>query len=385
MALHVRRLLLLSVMFPLLAIASESEDLDYTGWAFNLENDGFWLKNWNEDRNYTMGVTWQTGGKRVAEWKISRPLQWVDSLKLLDGLRISDADAEAVTHRLTVGVSAFTPDNLALSTPDPTDRPYASMLYADVQRRALNEDGNVAMSTELSLGVYGLSLAKGFQRWIHRQRQDSRGIPAIPEGWHNQISDGGEPTFRYTVRAQRLLGCKRYFDTQVTADGSVGYYTNVGAGLAVRFGLIKSPWWGFDAQKITASELPTYSEMPNIAEAAAGSAGTNAAPNSTLPCQFGASGRWEAYVWAGANAHLWGYNGMMQGQFRHSSVRVSADDVERLVYNFMAGATIGYKGERRWYSFGMSVMGRSAESDIVQRRSHTWGGVYLSVSPVPEK
>lgn len=360
-------LLLVGVSFVTLPVGQLSaQGTSDSSWSFNVENDGFWLKNRNEDRNYTMGVTWQVFGDDIASWALARPRAWLDDLLLPDRIRMPDSPD--VQHRIAIGVSAFTPDDLSLRAPDPTDRPYASMLYMDSQRRALRPNGDLAVSTELSIGIYGLSIAKGFQRWVHRQRQDSRGIPVIPEGWDNQVSDGGEPTLRYTLRAQRKLLCRRNFDSQFTTEGSVGYYTNLGAGATARLGKLSSEWWKFDAKKVNQQEIPDL-------DASSGPSSPN--------CTGGPSGRWEAYLWASANAHLWAYNGMMQGQFRDSAVRVSASDMERLVYSYSGGATFGFRGDSRWYTFGMAVMFRSPEADLPQRRSHTWGGVYFAISSAP--
>lgn len=353
-----------------------------TGSAFFLEND--WLlhpiKLHQEDRNYTMGVAWQASGARVKDWWISRPFQWVDGWvgrqQILRHFRIPDGQALGFSHTLDVGVSAFTPDDLGIRDPIQDDRPYTSLLFVDVQRRALRLDGELALTTELSMGLYGLSLGKGFQRWVHRKTQGDDGTPVIPEGWDNQISDGGEPTLRYGVRAQRNLTCLKFFDAQVSAQGNVGYYTNVGAGAAVRVGHVVSNWWQFDAKRILQDTVP----MGVINAMGTGSASRS---ESTSGCDARPDSRWEAYLWAGGNVTAWGYNGLLQGQFRHSNVQVSHDELERLVLDYTLGANFGVKTSRRWHQLSLAFSKRSPEADFGTRRSHQWGGIYYSTSKLP--
>jgi hypothetical protein len=363
-----------------------------TGSAFFLEND--WLlhpvKLHQEDRNYTMGVSWQASGARVRDWWISRPFQWVDGWvgrqRGLRHLRLADDKALGYSHTLDVGVSAFTPDDLGIRDPIQDDRPYTSLLFVDVQRRALRLDGELALTTELSMGLYGLSLGKGFQRWVHRKTQGSDGTPVIPEGWDNQISDGGEPTFRYGVRAQRSLGCLKNFDAQVSAQGNVGYYTNMGAGAALRVGHIVSNWWQFDAKKILQDTVPMGAMAVHAASSRPISAlntGSTSRTETASSCEARPDSRWEAYVWAGGNITAWGYNGLLQGQFRHSNVRVSHDELERLVFDYTLGANLGLKTKNRWHLLSLAFSRRSPEADFGTRRSHQWGGIYYSTSKLP--
>lgn len=352
-----------------------------TGWAFLWDNDGFFTGDANEDRNYTAGMVGHVSGRRVAEWAISRPFRWIERQKPFSSFGIDDGAARSVSHSLDVGVSAFTPDNLGEPDPILNDRPYSSLLFVDVQRLALRADSRVAVTTELSLGMYGLFLAEGFQRWLHRQRQDTAtGRPAIPEGWGNQISDGGEPTFRYMVRGQRLLYCNEAIDLQWGLEGHAGYYTNVATGPVVRLGAIASDWWTFSARPVEQHSVPLQTMMASVA--AADSPALGGEQKRPKKCLTGRSGRFELYGWASATGRAWAYNGMMQGQFRPSEVRVPSSAVERFVKEYTLGLTFGTVWRNKWWHVTGARSYRSSEAKIGSRRSHQWGGIYIAVSPI---
>lgn len=333
----------------------------------------FWENDWllspigleQDDQNYTMGISWQTSGSRIREWLISAPYRWIDNQMqrsaVLNRLRIDDSDALATSHSMEVGVSAFTPDNLGAREPVHDDRPYASLLFLNTQRRAVSTNDKVAKTTELSLGIYGLSLAKGFQRGVHRMRQKD-GKPVIPEGWDNQISDGGELTARIGSRYQRKVLCETHYDLQLVGQLNAGYYTNVGAGTALRLGKISSYWWDFDATKISESSFLKSRHLPE----------------SNKPCDTRLLDGREAYVYAGANATAWAYNGMLQGQFKSSAATVPSRDFERVVYDFTIGGAIGYPTENRVHRISVAFSRRSREAGFSSARSHQWGGIYYS-------
>ena len=336
----------------------------FTGRDVFLDNDVLLLnKVRNEDRNYTMGISYQSRGRWIVERGLSRPLEWMNSLPGLSSLRPDLGNQSFTGHAFEVGVAAFTPDRLELFEPIPDDRPYASLLFFDIGDQTVSQNGRHAFSTELSLGVLGLDIAKGFQRWLHHQLQDFPGdTPRTPEGWSNQISDGGEPTFRYTARWQEALACKKFGDAQWIAETNLGYHTNLGSGVAVRLGKTASPWWGLKAMPISQSGFRSSAVVVNR-------------ENECLPREIG---RFEFYGWGGAMARLWAYNALLQGQFRHSEVTVDSDNLKRLVYDYEFGVTAGVRAGRGWHHLTAAYARRSPEFGGPLRRYHSWSGIYYS-------
>lgn len=334
----------------------------HTGFSAFLDNDSLLLDaQHDEDRNYTMGLQFQWSGRWIHERGLTKPLYWLNSLEPIAALRPSFADSGQSHHTLNFGNVAFTPDDLTTRRPIRRDRPYASLLYLDTLSQVVSTDELNAYTTELSVGLLGLSISEHFQSWLHRELQDSPDEPPFPpKGWDNQISDGGEPTARYTVRWQHSLTKPHpNFDLQWIGEGSVGYHTAAGTGAALRVGKIESPWWQFNAMPISQAKAVARATRKN--------------------CSSG-SGRYELYGWGGSMARLWGYNVLLQGQFRDSEVTVDSSDVERFVYDYSVGITAGLCTGSRWHRLTFAYSRRSPEFEGPLRRYHSWGGLYYSTS-----
>ena len=91
----------------------------------------------------------------------------------------------------------------------------------------------------------------------------------------------------------------------------------------------------------------------------------------------GAKGGNEFYLWAGARLNLRLYNALLQGQFRHSEVTVSSDDLERLVAEYWLGVT---KEFARKYSASIFVRAHSDEFKGPNARHAAWAGMVFSVA-----
>lgn len=357
--------LTMSMCLPAAAQDAPSDRKSGSTYSVFLDNDVLLFGADNEDRNYTMGLALDASGPWIADSPLSAPRRWADRLlgaqSLHEALRGGDGE---VAHGLQLGVTAFTPDRLDIAEPQPDDRPYASLLYFIGRQQSVNPAQTHAFTSELSLGVLGLSIADWFQSWLHEKMQESPGdTPFIPQGWHLQISDGGEPTARYGARWQRLIGCHRLADAQWVGELHAGYYTNAAAGAAVRIGRIRSPWYGFNATPIGERH------MLNFASSAAAD-----------PCRSGSAGDSEVYVWSGAMARAWVYNVLLRGQFRDAPVTVSSGRLRRLVAEYQVGITATFVTRRTRQSLTYAYARRSPEFGGPQRRYHSWGGLYYSLS-----
>lgn len=335
-----------------------------SGFGLFVENDVL-FKLRNEDRNYTMGVALQFGGRFVDDYQLNAPQKFVDGLFHTEDLHKKTAMGRIpILNSMQVGVTAFTPDDLADPDPIYDDRPYASLLYFLTRRQSIDAEQRHAFSSELSVGILGLQMAKSVQTWIHERKQDFPGDdPQTPMGWSHQVSDGGELTARYGFTAQRLVGpANRIFDFQVNGEGNLGYYCNFGVGAAFRLGKKFSPWWSFTAAPIKDSHK-TFS--PSLKGQAA---------------NYASQGKWELYGWASGGVKYWLYNALLQGQFRNSDVTVSSSDLKGLVGEYHFGVTGGVRFSNLWWNLTYSVAGRTAEFEGLNERSHYWGGVYLTAS-----
>jgi hypothetical protein len=214
-------------------------------------------------------------------------------------------------------------------------------------------DGKATIKTELDVGILGLRLDEWIQTRIHRAvRTDPNGRPYDPQGWPHQISDGGEPTLRYVYSRQALLATKDLIDVSTGAEASLGYYTNTSVSLLVRIGCRNTPFYAAGINSIgmanQGSDRPT--------------------PSCGRP--------FDLYMFGGLTGKAVLYNALLEGQFRHSDVRVAPGEIEHIIAEFQWGVTAGWDGT---YLTWAILSGRTPEFHSDKERTHLWSGIYLTV------
>lgn len=361
----------------------------FVGRSLFLENDVL-LPNaleLNEDRNYTQGLVYTSTGRWVHQSILHIPLRLLNRALQINHLHELGAAEQRTQplpgslqsprqlHTFEIGISAFTPDQLEVAEPIPTDRPYGSIAFIGTSRQTLIAP-RVAVSSELKLGVLGLRLAETAQTWIHEViRKDGCGrldpsCGAVdPQGWPNQISDGGEVTGRFRLGLQYRLAShsggtdpdrpSRY-DVQGVVEPEIGYYTDLTGRIAGRVGRIHSPWWHFRPNPISET-VKSFDRRRN----------------GTGPLRF----RNEWYLWASVGARLVGYNALLQGQFKKNIHELNASQIRRSLGEFQIGATV----TRGRHSITYVIAGRSSEHRLPAQRNHLWGGIYYSYTALLER
>lgn len=196
--------------------------------AFSIlfENDIFY----NSDHDYTNGVelAYTTAPQDTPDWAIR-------TARLLPFFN-QEGD---VRTRYALGQAIFTPHNLRLPDPPPTDRPYAGFLYGAFG--LVDDDGRNLDQLQIQLGVIGpASLAEDTQKWIH-------GIihGRDPQGWSTQLRDEPGLVIQYErsmklIPPQSVLGL--VFDAEPhygIAIGNVYDYVNAGGMARIGFNLPK--------------------------------------------------------------------------------------------------------------------------------------------------
>lgn len=330
-----------------LAIEPPEEEPYDSGWAFYVDND--LLAPRHTDRDYTGGFSLTLAGRRAREARWS-PNWWRAAVERRLGLDRLYADRAFSRHSLEAGVTVFTPGHLGDAAPQPGERPYASLIYLAGTGAQIVPSRETAYLSTLTLGVLGAPLVGNAHRALHRATASGE-----VRGWDNQISDGGEPTLRYAfARVRRswhgtLDGSAGELTT--TWRGSVGYLTELSFGVATRFGEIRTPWWSYNPQ------LADYAEksVPVVASEGAGE---------------------ERYLWGGFNIRARAYNAFLQGQFRHSAVTFSADELNPLTLEGWIGYTRAFASGWR-----LSYVLRAQSSEVRRGpadRAEVWGGVIVS-------
>ncbi|MGB1110712.1 MAG: lipid A deacylase LpxR family protein [Gammaproteobacteria bacterium] len=333
------RFALIALLLSLLSPAHANDQ----GIGIYFDQD-FLIPARNEDRDYTMGVAVEYF--RDQDSADVPLLDWAhDSL---DGwLRPgTDADGTRLRRGIMLGSTTFTPDDIANPNPIVTDRPYASIFYVSLKRVKASDD--LAVGTDLQLGLLGLNLANEFQTWVHGRYRDIEGgdEPVDPRGWGHQISDGGEPTARYRFSvSQKLWEQRDRWDVSANGGFALGYQTNAHLGMSARLGWLKSEFWTLPYDPINrGNALPSTHED------------------------------FELYVWGAFRARAVAYDAMLQGQFKHSDVTVASSDIKRLVHEAGIGATIGWGH----LAFTAALNAKTGEMEGTVDRTHVWGGLYLN-------
>jgi hypothetical protein len=280
------------------AVAPERE---VTGMRVQIDNDLFGGRNL--DRDYTGGLAITLSGTAARDGLLSLD----PVLRRIDGL-FERSEPASVHHARQIGMIAFTPTDIVTDEAQQADRPYASLLFASNGRVRVDADDRGAWSSSLTVGVLGLHLAETLHDVVHKAVGSDE-----PQGYDHQISSGGEPTARYTIARHKLVYADpaNHVDVKTTVEGSVGFLTEASTAVSVRIGRFDTAWWS------SAPELTDYIAAPT--------------PMEALGVQR------ELYFFAGARVSARAYNAFLQGQFRHSDVRYSYDEIEPIVVQAWLG------------------------------------------------
>jgi len=338
---------LLSMSMATVTAGEYGSELYDSGWQMNLDND-LWTGQ-STDRDYTGGMAVTLSGKRAQQYPVSIDAgrAWFD--KLLGFPHMYRSSEYMKFHSQQYGMTLFTPKDISSEFPIYDDRPYGSLLFMSNTEFTVVPDKDRAYVSILSIGFIGLELAEEVQRSLHSITGSE-----VPNGWQYQVSDGGEPAVMLTYGVQNNIYASAQQQLKLEYEGNLGFITDVNAGLSWRWGKIHSPWWTFNPyqSKYMQQSMPLFSS------------------NNTGDGD-------EFYLWAGGRLNLRIYNALLQGQFRHSEVTVSSEDMERLVAEYWFGATLEFASR---YAASFFIRGHSDEFKGPNARSHTWGGALFSVT-----
>lgn len=317
------------------------------GYAIQLDNDLF--SGAHRDEDYSWGGAVTFASPNPGKW--TKPLH--DTRAFLDRWLVPDESARrgwAPTQQATqIGIIAMTPETLRSPDPLYNDRPFASLLFVTSSEIRVLDGGDRARFSSFTFGMLGLHAAEAIHRAVHVLVDDER-----PLGWEHQISSGGEPTFRYVEAQQWLLNDVQshrngFPEVKLTASGSVGFLTEANLALSARWGRIQSPWWSFGP------ELGDYTAAP-------------VAPVGS----FSSYNPAEIFAFAGFRLKARAYNALLQGQFRHSEVRVQGDDLAHTQAEAWIGLATTWSDMRITYAIHYASAEMTTEPG---RRGLIWAGI----------
>ena len=337
----------LAVGLAFVAMNVDAQDADAAseGQSARVHMDNDLFAGRERDRDYTGGFAVTLTGESAA-----RGLLTLDPALARIDRAMAPIEAPASVHYARqAGLMVFTPGDITSAEPVAGDRPYASLLFATNARMYVGDSGRDAWSSSVTVGVMGLSLANELHDLVH----DAVGSES-PRGYAHQISDGGEPTARYTLARHHLwiADPTGAVDVKTTVQGSVGFLTEASAAVSMRMGRFNSAWWSF------APELTDYVAAPAPADTRSG------------------AGRGELYVFLGARVKARAYNAFLQGQFRDNVVEYSYGDIEPIVAQAWIGVvTQVFEQTQLSYTLNYQTAelreGEGAQSSL-------WGGVQFA-------
>ncbi|MBM7333060.1 MAG: lipid A deacylase LpxR family protein [Alcanivorax sp.] len=310
-------------------------------WSFAFDNDA--LVPTGRDQDYTYGLSFSYTGRdaRDAWYSMNPLLTGLDRLFGVDGRAPENIDG----HSIEFGLFGFTPEAKEVAEPLYNDRPYASLIYLSQSRTQIDRQNNVAWYSSLTVGALGLAIVGNGQNAVHKVIGSERA-----EGWDHQVSDGGEPTARYTVARQKFFDVGDNLEVKSTLQASAGYITEARWSLSFRGGRLADPWWRFNP------ELTSYGD---------GAARDNGGAAPT-----------ESYLWGGAAVVARGYNAFLQGQFRDSEVTYDSDELNHMILEAWLGYTHAFDNGWR-----VSYVLRGHTSEVREGtadRNVLWGGLILA-------
>ena len=337
-------------LFPSLIVDPMNYDEPYdTGWQLYFDNDLF--TGSDRDRDYTGGFALAYSGRRARNWRFSMD-RWLDHIDELIGIQPLQFQSDGfLRHTMEFGLILFTPDDLSSSLPLPDDHPYSNFLFVANSQQVTFPESRLVLQSAFTLGLVGTDIGPIFQNVIHSASNSEQA-----NGWHNQISNGGEPTAKYSVIAHKnlLSGYHRFsYELSGAAEGNIGFNTDLSVSVGSRLGLLRSPWWSF---------VPHQSDYINLGQTL-----TGRIDDRTLPAEF--------FIWTGVKAKVTAYNGFLQGQFRPSTVKYRSDELEHLNYEAWLGIT------KTWANgFGLSFFVRKRTGEIKgpASRDPVWSGFIVN-------
>lgn len=307
-----------------------------------------------EDRNYTMGLGFVWGPENQTDgWLYSAHDYVAKVIKVGPYSPLNTNKVAPIFTRYKVSGTAFTPEDLTRNDVVYGDRPYSFLLnYAIQQTTAFKINNgkyvNYSERTELSIGIWGLDIGEEVQTFIHKNISDS----PIPNGWSNQISDGGEPSF-LIGRTQKWkeyegsFGDNVLIDVTTSVNTSIGYQTHVQAGIDIRIG-------NTGISEFYEHDFIALGPQVEMIESK---------PQHDTGMYF--------YLGYRISGNI--YNVGLQGQFRSNDYEIGAGDIKRITHMYGFGI-VARPFQKMGFSFGFTW--RTAEFDSsLYERTHGYGSL----------
>lgn len=379
-------------LFPIFLLAQNtdnylgSEPLLMKSISFTSDQD--FMTPYNEDRNYTMGMALTYTDAKVCESNyLLLPLVRKGLDRLIGIPKLIQNNPSSYTSSMAILGSGFTPLDLVETDPIFDDRPYASITAMGSERVVIfneeielsNETMDItlpgdeidfsggtetdvptltghqafAIRTGFYFGFMGWHVADNVQSYIHDNHWFGSTRP-VPQGWENQISEGGEPTVLYTFSVISPISTVnnpnntnfKIFESALEAGIQMGYYTNAHVGVVSKIGVFNEAFW------TNLSTTNVIAQAPSMGDKKI---------------------KW--YIYTSFKTRFVLYNALLQGQFKDSAHILSRAQISPLIFEGELGISISFFN-RVSLVYKPIVIRTGEMKDIA--RDHIWGNVALS-------
>lgn len=311
---------------------------------FSTEND--FLGVANKDENYTGGALLDFTMPQFK--KVCLPF-----FTFKDTLTVNK-------QHFAFGGTAYTPQDLEDKNPIFNDRPYASLVFFSFGKISTSLVKDCTIQSDFIIGIVGGPGPGSVQSYLHKNHFLGSTRP-IPNGWQNQIGNGGSFILNYNIRIQKLLSKKNILLTtsnfkfcSIYGVGKVdfgNYMINLQGGL--RFDLFNINYGIFDDNPVI---FPTIIEPSKL---------NNNDNKSKKNFKFN--------IFCEPNLRFVGYNSTLTGiTLNDTSIhKFNQSDVKRLLFELKAGINF-VVCNRLILSYTFN--GRSTEY-TGGKPFHTWGTI----------
>lgn len=303
------------------------------------------------DQNYTMGLGFGYASFKFNDSYAFKPIESINYIFVPKKIRSHD---NSLPPSITLNGTAFTPDELRDSNVIYNDRPYAFLLYLSTKKFYSKERSFI--STEFNIGIIGLDLGKWVQTSIHNVMNDNNTHePYTPQGWHNQISNGGEPTFLYMFNYEYLNIKRTYFEFKTGAQGMIGYYIGANFQTSARLGWLDNSKW-----------MGSYNPL--------GGGNKNFNKNNNKK-------KFEFFLFGSLKPTTILYNEMLNGGLRNSNHTLNWNEINHFILEWNTGLGLSIPTHKKSNSldlFWAVNAGRTSEINTSLSRAHQWGGIYIT-------
>ncbi|MDC1068398.1 DUF2219 family protein [Candidatus Kapabacteria bacterium] len=312
----------------------------------------------NRDQNYTHGQ-----GMQLFSSRLTNEIYKNDDDKFIFNL----------PSKISIKVAGFTPDELRDTLPVVGDRPYFSALWLGLDLQRVDQNKFKHTNRSFYFGIMGIrNVADKIQSSIHNgMNNNNTEEPYDPVGWHNQISNGGEPTAYYQYKITKLITTKSLSKESLTGNisrsnrwrnqftynlgYSIGYVTNANIGISGRSGIIDLRNW-YSGNSWISSNISSKKN------------------NNNKNRYFNTSRINELYFSYGLNASFTTWNSALLGQFKETSYALQYDELGFLVIDGRAALEFVLRDINFTFYMGF----KTPEFWTNNSRIHSWGGITLN-------